>query len=261
VNSQLGTETLDAQIDSAERERLLTDHLPDVRYIAQRIHDRLPGQIPLEDLVHAGIIGLIEAVDRYDPRKHTHLAAYAKFRIRGAILDSLRTSDWSPRSLRKRARAIEEANRSLSGELGRSPSEAELAARLSMNLEQFQKLLSELNGLNLGSLDSSADGDAPEEETFAYRPNGPDEDPFFMCLKQELRSILAEALEILEERERQVVSLYYFEELTMKEVGEALEIGESRVSQIHSLAIVRLRTKLTELLRLHDREGDTTPAA
>jgi RNA polymerase sigma factor for flagellar operon FliA len=248
-------------IDSVERERLLIDHLPDVRYIAQRIHDRLPDQVPLEDLVHAGIIGLIEAVDRFDPSKHTHLAAYAKFRIRGAILDSLRTSDWSPRSLRKRARAIEEANRALSGELGRAPTEIEIAERLSMTLAQFQKVLSELNGLSLGSLDSPREGDSPEEETLAYRPNGPDEDPFFLCLKGELRSVLVEALGILEERERQVVSLYYFEELTMKEVGEALQIGESRVSQIHSLAIVRLRDRLTELLRLHDRETSATSAA
>ena len=261
MNSQLGSKKPDAQIDSVERERLLVDHLPDVRYIAQRIHERLPGQIPLEDLVHAGIIGLIEAVDRFDASKQTQLAAYAKFRIRGAILDSLRTSDWSPRSLRKRARAIEEANRSLSGELGRSPSEAELAERLSMSLAQFQKLLSELNGLNLGSLDSSYDGDSPDEQGFAYRPNGADEDPFFICLKEELRSVLAEALDILEERERQVVSLYYFEELTMKEVGEALAIGESRVSQIHSLAIVRLRTRLTELLRLQGHETSTTSVA
>jgi len=248
-------------IDSVERERLLIDHLPDVRYIAQRIHDRLPDQVPLEDLVHAGIIGLIEAVDRFDPSKHTHLAAYAKFRIRGAILDSLRTSDWSPRSLRKRARAIEEANRALSGELGRAPTEIEIAERLSMTLAQFQKVLSELNGLSLGSLDSPREGDSPEEETLAYRPNGPDEDPFFLCLKGELKSVLVEALGILEERERQVVSLYYFEELTMKEVGEALQIGESRVSQIHSLAIVRLRDRLTELLRLHDRETSATSAA
>ena len=259
MNSQLGGKETDAQTDRVDRERLLIDHLPDVRYIAQRIHERLPGQVPLEDLVHAGIIGLIEAVDRFDPSKHTQLAAYAKFRIRGAILDSLRTSDWSPRSLRKRARAIEEANRALSGELGRAPSEAELAARLSLSLAQFQKLLSELNGLNLGSLDAATDGDNPEEQALAYRPNGPDEDPFFMCLKGELNSVLAEAISVLEERERQVVSLYYFEELTMKEVGEALQIGESRVSQIHSLAIVRLRARLTELLKLQDREANHTP--
>jgi RNA polymerase sigma factor for flagellar operon FliA len=248
-------------IDPAERERLLTDHLPDVRYIAQRIHDRLPVQVPLEDLVHAGIIGLIEAVDRFDPSKDTQLGTYAKFRIRGAILDSLRATDWSPRSLRKRRRAIEEANRALSGELGRAPTEAELAEKLSMSLADFQKLLTQLNGLNLGSLDTSCDGDAQEEDTFAYRPNGLGEDPFFMCLKGELKSLLTEAIGILGERERQVVSLYYFEELTMKEVGAALEIGESRVSQIHSLAIVRLRERLEQLLQLRNEQRTSTTVA
>jgi RNA polymerase sigma factor FliA len=261
VNPELRANKHGVIMDSVERERLLTDHLPDVRYIAQRIHDRLPGQIPLEDLVHAGVVGLIDAVDRFDPSKHTQLGTYAKFRIRGAILDSLRATDWSPRSLRKRARAIEEANRQLSGELGRSPSEVEIADRLSMALPEFQRLLTEINGLSLGSLDSSRDDDSPEEQAYAYRPNGPTEDPFFMCLQGEFKTLLTEAMGILEEKERQVVALYYFEELTMKEVGAALGIGESRVSQIHSLAIVRLRAKLEESLQLRTLETTSTSAA
>ena len=255
------SERTDLQLDSAERERLLTTHLPDVRYIAQRIHDRLPVKVPLEDLVHAGIIGLIEAVDRFDPSKHAQLGTYAKFRIRGAILDSLRASDWSPRSLRKRMRTIEEANRSLLGELGRAPSEAELAEKLSIALPEFQRLLSELHGLNLGSLDSPSDGEPQEEGTYAYRPNGFGEDPYFACLREELKSMLTEAIGILGEKERQVVSLYYFEELTMKEVGAALEIGESRVSQIHSLAIVRLRERLEQLLQLRNQSETKISAA
>jgi RNA polymerase sigma factor for flagellar operon FliA len=233
-----------------ERESLLTKHLPDVRYIAQRIHERLPVQIPLEDLVHAGIIGLIEAVDRFDPGKHTQLATFARFRIRGAILDSLRATDWSPRSLRKKARSVEAANRALSAELGRAPSEVELAERLSMTLPKFQHLLTELNGLNLGSLDSSNDFDSPETQIEdVQRAASQSEDPFSSCLKGELKNLLAEALGALDEREKQVVSLYYFEELTMKEVGAALDLGESRVSQIHSLALVRLREKLRQRLR------------
>jgi RNA polymerase sigma factor for flagellar operon FliA len=261
VNRDLSGEKSEVLIDAAERERLLTAHLPDVRYIAQRIHDRLPGQVPLEDLVHAGIIGLIEAVDRFDPSKETQLATYAKFRIRGAILDSLRSTDWSPRSLRKRRRAVEEANRALSGELGRAPTEAEIAEKLSLSLVDFQRLLTELNGLNLGSLDSSCDGDTQEEPACSYRPNGMGEDPYFICLRGELKSMLTEAIGILGERERQVVSLYYFEELTMKEVGAVLEIGESRVSQIHSLAMVRLREKLEQLLRTRDRQETRTSVA
>ncbi len=261
MNPELEAEKTGAQIDSRERERLLTNHLPDVRYIAQRIHERLPAQIPLEDLVHAGIIGLIEAVDRFDPGKHAQLATFARFRIRGAILDSLRSTDWSPRSLRKRARAIETANRSLSLELGRSPSEAELAERLSMTLPKFHHLLTELNGLNLGSLDSSADFDKQEESADSYRSMRQNDDPFFSCLKEELKSLLTEAIGVLDERERQVVSLYYFEELTMKEVGAVLEIGESRVSQIHSLALVRLREKLEQRLHMDSAEATSNSVA
>lgn len=261
MKPELASDKSNQLITAAERERLLAAHLPDVRYIAQRIHDRLPGQILLEDLVHAGIIGLIEAIDRFDPSKHTQLATYAKFRIRGAILDSLRATDWSPRSLRKKTRAIEEANQRLFAELGRAPSEAELAEKLSMSLLEFQHLLTQLNGLNMGSLDSSFDDESADEEAYGYRPNGTGADPFFSCLKEELKSILAESIQALDERERQVISLYYFEELTMKEVGVALEIGESRVSQIHSLAILRLRAKLQELLRLQNSDTATIPVA
>jgi RNA polymerase sigma factor for flagellar operon FliA len=253
VNAELGNEKPQVLVDSMERERLLTDHLPEVRYIAQRIHERLPVQVPLEDLVHAGIIGLIEAVDRFDPSKHTQLGTYAKFRIRGAILDSLRAQDWSPRSLRKRTRAIEEANRALVGELGRAPTEAELAEKLSMPLSDFHHLLTELNGLNLGSLDAPSDSDSPEGGNYAHQPNSFGEDPYFVCLREEVKSILTEAIEVLGEKERQVVSLYYFEELSMKEVGAVLDIGESRVSQIHTLAIVRLRESLKQKLRLQVR--------
>src|SRR5579872_850219 len=128
-------------LDAAERERLLTENLPEVRYIARRIHERLPVQIPFEDLVHAGVLGLIDAVDKFDRSRDVQLKSYAKFRIRGAILDSLRASDWSPRRLRKQARLLAETSRALSTELGRSPSEAELAARLGMELPQFQQLL------------------------------------------------------------------------------------------------------------------------
>src|SRR3984893_13311178 len=135
-----------------ERERLLLEHLPQVRYIARRIHDRLPAQVPLEDLVHAGVVGLIDAVEKFDPAKNAQLKSYAKFRIRGSILDSLRELDWSPRHLRRKARQIEEAHRDLKLRLGHVASEPELAVELGMHLEEFQHLLGELRGLDLGSL-------------------------------------------------------------------------------------------------------------
>jgi len=254
----------ESTLSAAEREKLVLEHLPEVRYIARRIHERLPVQVPFEDLVHAGIVGLMEALQRFDPKKQVHLKSYAKFRIRGAILDSLRTTDWSPRSLRKQARMVEAAYVALSSELGRAPSETELANRVGMDLLAFQQLLGDLHGLNMGSLQALANEDLPDEETCIYQPNGPDEDPFFQCLRSELRSQLSEAMNTLDEKERQVLGLYYFDELTMKEVGATLGITESRVSQIHSLALIRLRTRIQELLQARTSgasQSDSSQAA
>jgi RNA polymerase sigma factor for flagellar operon FliA len=231
-----------------ERERLLLEHLPQVKYIARRIHDRLPAQVPLDDLVHAGVVGLIDAVEKFDPSKNVQLKSYAKFRIRGAILDSLRELDWSPRHLRRQARCIEEAHRDLKLRLGRSATEPELAAELGMKLEDFQHLLGELRGLDLGSLQMESSDPQSDEDLVSYDPGGAEKDPFFQCLHGEMKSLVASALDDLDEKEKQVVTLYYLEELTMKEVGAVLGVGESRVSQIHSVAIVRLRARLEDLL-------------
>lgn len=238
-------------LDSAERQRLLNESLPEVRYIARRIHDRLPSHVPFEDLVHAGIIGLIDAVDKFDPRKNVQLKSYARFRIRGAILDGLRQMDWSPRKLRRQARGIEEATRELAAELGRAPSEPELAARMGLRLEEFQQLLGELRGLDLGSLQAQSE-ESGGEDTAAAVAIRPEEDPFQITLRAEMRTLLTQAIDELDEKERQVLGLYYLEELTMKEVGVLLGIGESRVSQIHTAALIRLRS------RLHGRLGSST---
>src|SRR5215813_6483315 len=153
-----------AAMDPAERQRLLNENLPEVRYIARRIHDRLPSHVPFDDLVHAGILGLIDAVDKFDPSRNVQLKSYARFRIRGAILDSLRQMDWSPRNLRRQARRIEEANRELSTELGRAPAEAEIAERLGMQLSEFQQVLGDLRGLDLGSLQAGTNDSTGEED-------------------------------------------------------------------------------------------------
>src|SRR5437588_2527904 len=147
------TEQAYTQWQSAEeREKILLEQLPQVRFIARRIHERLPRHVPLEDLVHAGVLGLMDALNKYDGAKHVQFSSYAKFRIRGAILDSLRELDWSPRELRRKARRLQEAHSSLSGVLGRSPTEPELAAELGMDLHNFQALLTDLDGLEIGSL-------------------------------------------------------------------------------------------------------------
>jgi RNA polymerase sigma factor FliA len=231
----------------AERERVLMEQLPQVRYIARRIHERLPRHVPFEDLVHAGVLGLIDALNKFDLSKQVQFSSYAKFRIRGAILDSLRELDWSPRELRRKGRLVDITYNQLSGRLGRAPSENEIANEMGIDLHELQSLLAELDGLELGSLRVESSRDGKEEDLTDHVPSKPEETPFFQCLRSEMKHLLEQAISELPEKEQRVLALYYYEELTMKEVGVALGIGESRVSQIHSLAMVRLRARLNFL--------------
>jgi RNA polymerase sigma factor for flagellar operon FliA len=237
-----------AHLEAGDEERLLLEQLPQVRYIARRIHDRLPSHIPYDDLVQAGILGLIEALHKFDPSKNVELKTYAKHRIQGAILDSLRDLDWSPRPLRKKARQLEQAHQRLRARLGRPATESELAIELGMELSQLQHLLGDLRGLDLGSLHDDFPESIHERETFAGSTQGLEQEPYTRCLEGELRELLSRAVGELSPRERQVLALYYFEELTMKEVGAVLGVGEARVSQIHSAALVRLRAAMRALL-------------
>ncbi len=194
-----------------------------------------------------GVLGLIDALHKFDHNKHVQFGSYAKFRIRGAILDSLREMDWSPRDLRRKSRRLEEAHSKLRGALGRNPSEPELAAELGIDLRDLQQLLGEIDGLEVGSLRVQSPRDGKEEDLGEELPDHAEETPLALCLRAEMRDLLARAIEELPPKERQVLALYYYEELTMKEVGAALGVGESRVSQIHSMAVVRLRARLSEL--------------
>jgi RNA polymerase sigma factor for flagellar operon FliA len=232
----------------AEQDRLLMEQLPQVRYIARRIHLRLPPHIQLEDLEHAGVLGLIGALHKYDPTKNVALKSYAKYRVHGAILDSLRELDWSPRPLRKKARQLEDAHQRLRGRLGRAATQSELAAELRIPLRSLHRLLRDLRGLELGTLQGEFFESGRERDRCAYHPAASEEDPYSLCLRSEMRGLLRRAIEDLPPRERQVLALYYHEELTMKEVGVTLGVGEARVSQIHSAALVRLRARMRELL-------------
>jgi len=224
----------------------MVEHLPIVRYIARRIHERLPQHVEMEELVSAGVLGLMDAFQKFDPEKKVQFRSYAQFRIRGAILDSLRTLDWSPRDLRRKGRAIEQAIRALTVRLGRTPSEQEIAGELQMELGDYQQLLGELKGLEIGTLHLERSEDSGEEE-LAYVPNRPEDDPLFRCLQGEMRQRLVEAISNLPERERLVMTLYYYEEMTMKEIGLTLGVVESRVSQIHASAVLHLRSMLADL--------------
>jgi RNA polymerase sigma factor FliA len=230
-------------LDAAERERLLLEHLPQVQFVARRIHGRLPQQVLLEDLVHAGILGLMDAVRKYDPSKNVQLKHYAEFRIRGAILDSLRLVDWSPRAVRRQARRLEQAIHQCKARLGRDPSDTEIAEEMQVSLASLQRLQGDLRGLEIGSLQADAD-DPSDRETVQMRADADEEDPYHQTLRSEIKGLLEKAIDELPGREREVLGLYHFQELTMKQVGAKLSIGESRVSQIHTSALLRLRERL-----------------
>ena len=231
---------------SAEQEKVLLEHLPIVRFLARRIHERLPQHVDIEDLVSAGVVGLMDAFAKFDPAKKVQFRSYAQFRIRGAILDSLRTLDWSPRELRRKGRAVEEAIRVLTARMGHAPGEPEVAAELGVTLEEYQQLLGDLKGLEIGTLHVERNEESGDEE-LAYVPGKPEEDPLFRCLKGELEERLTDAIQKLPDRERLVMTLYYYEEMTMREIGLALGVVESRVSQVHASAVVHLRAALKDL--------------
>ena len=268
--STLETEVLQSQADlrstlaavaqptSEDRERLLMEHLVSVRFIARKLHQTLPRHVELDDLVSAGMVGLMEACNRFDARRHVQFKSYAQFRIRGAILDWLRTLDWGPRELRRKARAIAETTRTLAQRLGRAPGEQEIAEAMEMELDELQQLMGELRSLELGSLNAEHSKDEEDEE-LEYVPASAEEDPLFLCLAAESRQRLVDAIEELPEKERLVLTLYYYEELTMREIGLTLGVVESRVSQIHSGAVRRLRSVMGQTVRRSDNQSQRSP--
>ncbi len=238
--------------ETRKRDKLILEHLPQIRYIAQRIAVRVPPEVQLDDLISAGVIGLLDAVDKFDEDKGVKFKTYAEVRIRGAILDSLRGLDWAPRSLRKKSRLVEQTYARLEQKLGRAARDDEMAEALEMSIADFHTLLDKLNGLNIGSFHMLAIEGEPgenEELPLKYVPVSNEESPFESVQRREIREKLADAIRQLPEREQLVISLYYYEELTMKEIGKILGVNESRVSQLHTRCMLRLRGKLQTQLR------------
>lgn len=234
---QVGDETAHA------RERLIIEHLPQVRLIARRIHERLPESVSLDDLVSTGTLGLIAAIDRFDPTHDVKLKTYAEYKIRGAILDSLRGLDWAPRQQRKRAKQIERAISVIEQRLHRTPAEDEIALELNLSLDEYHEWLVEIRGVNLGSLEC-ASPDEDGHDLLKYISDDEENWPSQLLEKSELQRLLAEAIAKMPNSERIVLSLYYHEELTLREIAKIIKLHESRVSQLKSQAILRLRSKL-----------------
>jgi len=238
--------TIDSPVQRTEEEfqQIVLEQMPQVKYIARRIHEHLPKHVPFEDLMQAGMVGLIDALNKFDLDKNVKFASYAKFRIRGAILDSLRELDWSPRDLRRKSRQIDTVMQKLQTELGRTASEQELAKAMGLTLEEFHGLTNEIRGLEVSSLQCDFSEDGQETDLAQSIPGPVDEDPLTLCVAGEQKERLEHAISKLPEREQQVLMLYYQQELTMREVGELMGVGESRVSQIHSLAVQHLRAAM-----------------
>jgi RNA polymerase sigma factor FliA len=227
---------------------LVMQELSEVYYIAARIRERLPQHVELEDLVSAGVIGLIEASRSFDSSKNAQFKTFAKFRIRGAILDSLREVDWGSRLMRRRGREIADATARLEARLGRKPVEAEIAAEMHVEPEYLRKIVAQLDTLHITGQQAARTEDS--SETIDLIEGAPDldgPDAFELCLEGEMRSHLAEAIGKLSEREQLILSLYYREELTMKEIAKVVGVALSRVSQIREAAVLKLRKFLAHV--------------
>jgi len=230
-----------AELDPVERERLILEHLPQVRLIARRIHDRLPESVNIEDLVSTGVVGLISAIDRFDSSHNVKLKTYAEYKIRGAILDSLRGLDWAPRQQRKRAKQIEAAIARAEQRLQRSPSEEEIASDLNLSVDEYHEWLIDIRGLNLGSLEN-ASPDEDNRDLLNFIADDEEAWPSRLVERRELQKLLAEAISKMPDIEKTVLSMYYHEELTLREISKVVNLHESRISQLKSQAILRLRT-------------------
>jgi RNA polymerase sigma factor FliA len=254
MRREMATTTLGPSVrpeDSAasQREDLVLSHLPQVRLIASRIHDRLPDHICLDDLISTGIVGLLNAIDNFDPSYNVQLNTYAERRIQGAIMDSLRETDWAPRDLRRKARQIQAAIHSLKQRLGREPAEEEIAGELSIPLDEYYKWLADAKSIEIHRLEyASSDGTACDLLNLI----SDDESswPSHVVERRELERILALAIDRIPKMERTVLCLYYYEEMTLREIAEITGLHLSRIGQLRVQAVLRLRSHLERVWKL-----------
>ncbi len=226
------------------RESLILEHLPQVKLIASRIHDKLPESVCLDDLISAGVLGLIDAVDHFDQTMNVKLKTYAEHKIRGAILDSLRSLDWAPRNKRRKSKQIEAAIGDLEKVLQRTPDEPEVAEKLSLTLEEYRRWLVEIRGINLAPMEQGPSGDGEGSDVLRFVSDDQEEWPLAVLERSELRRVVAELIERLPEVERTIVTLYYRKEFTLRQIAAIVKLHETRVSQLKSQAILRLRAAL-----------------
>lgn len=230
------------------RDELVVSHLPLVKYLVGRISSKLPSHLDQQDLMSVAVIGLITAAERFDPSRGILFKTFAEKRVMGSIMDELRAQDWLPRTLREKYKRLEQQFSVLEQKLGRNPSSEEVAAAMGMDLEKYFRLMEEVHSLSFMSLDEFQEDD--EGSSFGFlnflSDNGV-ENPQNQLMAKQLLQVLGEAIESLPEKERLVVTLYYYEELNLKEIGEIMSLTESRISQLHSQAVIRLKVKMKNM--------------
>jgi RNA polymerase sigma factor for flagellar operon FliA len=237
------------EIDPSQREKLILTYTPLIKYIAARLAARLPAHVANEDLINCGIIGLIDAIEKFDISRNVQFKTYAEFRIKGAMLDELRSLDWVPRSIRRKITELDKTYSDLESNLGRPATDEEVAKTLNISLEDYHRLLDETKSVSFMDIENvhpkPADLSNTANRDFLTLEQ---DDPFSDIFLSQVRDIIANAIAELPEKEKLTVSLYYYDELTMKEIGEVLGYTESRISQMHSKAMLRLRTKLKKTM-------------
>jgi len=239
------------RISQEVRDQIVLDHLPLVKAIAIRVHENLPVHVDMDDLIHAGVLGLFDAVTKYDSAKNVAFQSYAKHRIKGAILDSLRQLDWASRDLRKRQKQVDSVTHDLSLKLNRMPADVEVAQAMGVSIERWRRMQMELRTVGLVSATPRPDLDHDRAQEF---PAAPSLQPDRMCEHRELQTTLARAIGSLPERYQRVVFLYYTNDMTMKEIGDMLGVNESRISQIHKTALKKMAVVL-ESEGIHSAEA------
>ncbi len=236
-------------VDGKLRDQLIMDYAPLIRFVAQRIAARLPSNIEIDDLISAGVIGLMDAIEKYDPSRDNKFKTYAEFRIRGAILDELRSQDWVPRSIRDKAKRIERTFAELEQRLGRAPQDSEVAEAVGVTLDEYYDMVAKVKAVTLLSIDELIGPSQHDRKSLLEcLENVGSKNPFVQLKSKGVRELIVENIEQLPEKQKLVLSLYYYEDLNLKEIGKVLDVTESRVSQLHTQAVNKLRQKLKPLL-------------
>ncbi len=236
-------------IDPKTKDEIIIEYAPLIKYIAQKIASRLPSNIELDDLISCGVIGLMDAIQKFDPTRDNKFKTYAEFRVRGAILDELRAQDWVPRSIREKSKLVERTYAKLESTLGRPATDEEMCKELDINQDEFHDLLNKAKSVSLLNIDDSSSFNRGDKKLMAgLLDDNKSTNPFSAVSHKNLREKIKEGIMSLPEKQRLVLSLYYYEDLNLKEIGQVLDVTESRVSQLHTQAVLKLKGKLRNVV-------------